>query len=182
MPISRKSLVLPVLVSGITGMLGGCASTAPKAAYSQKIAVEQQVTAPDQAAVKVDAASGVNMLESEKTRLGEKIKLKIDDRKATHKRDGDARSYSVELMVTRYEKGNAFARAMLAGLGQIHIDGDVALYLLPEHTKVGEFHMTKTFAWGGVYGGATSMEDIETTFADGVAAAVTGQEETPKKK
>jgi hypothetical protein len=67
---------------------------------------------------------------------------------------------------------------MLAGLGQIHIDGDVGVFSLPDHQKVGDFHLKKTFAWGGIYGGATSIEDIENTFADGVAAAVTGQEET----
>lgn len=56
---------------------------------------------------------------------------------------------------------------MLAGLGQIHIDGDVTMYALPDHSKVGDFHLKKTFAWGGIYGSSTSMEDIETTFADG---------------
>ena len=44
------------------------------------------------------------------------------------------------------------------------------------------FTIKKSFAWGGIYGGAVSMEDIERTFADGVAAAVTGQtEEKPQK-
>ncbi len=71
---------------------------------------------------------------------------------------------------------------MLAGLGQIHIDGTVQLYQMPEHKLIGEFDMKKTFAWGGIYGAATGMEDIETTFADGVAAAVTGQSEQPSKE
>jgi hypothetical protein len=44
-----------------------------------------------------------------------------------------------------------------------------------------EFDMQKTFAWGGVYGASTSIEEIEDTFADGVAATVTGQEHTPPK-
>jgi hypothetical protein len=42
--------------------------------------------------------------------------------------------------------------------------------------------LKKTFAWGGAYGAATSIEDIESTFADGVAAAVTGQKEDAKKQ
>ena len=72
---------------------------------------------------------------------------------------------------------------MLAGLGQIHIDGTVSVYQMPEHKLVGEFTLNKTFAWGGIYGAATSIEDIENTFADGVAANVTGQqEEQPKQK
>jgi hypothetical protein len=81
------------------------------------------------------------------------------------------------------KKGNAFARAMLAGLGQIHIDGEVVIYQMPDHVMVGEFALRKTFAWGGIYGAATSMENIEDTFSDGVAAAVTGQkEQAPKQK
>jgi hypothetical protein len=169
-------------VIGFLITLAGCAASAPKPTYALQIAVDQRIAAPDQAAVKVEAAGGINILESEKARLAEKIGLKINDRKGLNKREADARNYSVELMLTRYEKGSAFARAMLAGLGQIHIDGDVMVYALPDHNKVGEFHLKKTFAWGGVYGGATSMEDIETTFADGVAAAVTGQQEAPAKK
>jgi hypothetical protein len=86
----------------------------------------------------------------------------------------------VELLLTRYDKGNAFARAMLAGLGEIHIDGEVTLIELPERNQVGKFSISKTFAWGGIYGGTTSMDDIEQTFADGVAAAVTGQKEQKK--
>ncbi len=60
----------------------------------------------------------------------------------------------VELLLTRYDKGNAFARAMLAGLGQIHIDGKVKLLEMPE--------------------------DIEMTLVDGVASALTGQTEQSK--
>lgn len=58
----------------------------------------------------------------------------------------------------------------------------VDIYQMPEHTLVGEFNLKKTFAWGGIYGAATSMEGIEDTFADGVAATVTGQEEASKQK
>ncbi len=66
---------------------------------------------------------------------------------------------------------------MLAGLGQIHIDGEVKLVELPDRKQVGVFSVSKTFAWGGIYGGSTGIEEIEQTFADGVAAALTGQKE-----
>jgi hypothetical protein len=71
---------------------------------------------------------------------------------------------------------------MLVGLGQIHIEGKVSLYQMPARTLVGEFDLKKTFAWGGIYGAATSMDDIENTFSDGVAAAVTGQNGEPSKQ
>ncbi len=32
----------------------------------------------------------------------------------------------------------------------------------------------KTFAWGGIYGGVTRMEDVEQGLAGGIATAVTG--------
>lgn len=158
-------------------LLAGCAGTAPKAAYNQKIEVNQRIASQDVASVTVEAPPDVKVLDSERARLAEKIDQKIKDHKAANAREGDARNYAVELKLTRYEKGSAFARSMLAGLGQIHIDGDVSVFALPDRQKVGDFHLKKTFAWGGIYGGATSIEDIEGTFADGVAAAVTGQEE-----
>ena len=111
--------------------------------------------------------------------LAEIIKQKVDQRKVANAREGDKRDYELHLLVTRFNKGNAFARAMLAGLGQIHLDGTVTLLQLPDRTEAGKFSLKKTFAWGGIYGASTSMEDIERTFADGVAAAVTGQAETP---
>jgi len=148
--------------------------------FAQQIAPDSQIADQDEARVQVEAGSGVTMLDSEKMRMAEKIKQKIDLRKTANNVDGSVRTYEIDLVITKYEKGNAFARAMLAGLGQIHIDGDVAVFEMPGRTLVGNFSMRKTFAWGGIYGGVTGMEDIETTFADGVAAAVTGQKEKDK--
>jgi hypothetical protein len=159
----------------------GCAGTLPKADFAQSIAPDSHIAAKDDAKVKVDAISGVPILESERTRIAEKIKQKIDVRKTINNRDS-AKTYEIDLVLTKYEKGNAFARAMLAGLGQIHIDGEVSVLEIPGRIPVGKFTINKTFAWGGIYGGTTSMEDIETTFADGVAAALTGQSEEPQKK
>ena len=71
----------------------------------------------------------------------------------------------LNLKLTVYDEGNRFARLMLAGLGsmQIHaqvelLDGDSARVL-----TAGE--AGKTFAWGGVYGAVTGIEDIEKDFA-----------------
>jgi hypothetical protein len=161
--------------------LAGCASTTPKPEYSHEIVAEARVGQPDHAEVAIDAPEGVKILPDEERRLAEKVKAKIDARKVTNLRGGDPRSYEVYLHVTRYEKGSAVGRFLLAGVGQIHIEGKIDVYQLPAHTLVGEFDLKKTFAWGGIYGATTSVEDIENTFADGVAAAVTGQQEEPKK-
>jgi hypothetical protein len=176
-----------VATSGVAiavGVLAGCASSMPKPQYEREIVAEAHVSGHDVAEVKVDAADGVKILPQDEERLVQKIKAKIDARKEANVRTGEPNTYEVDLRLTRYEKGSAFARAMLAGLGQIHIDGKVLVYRMPMHTPVGEFALKKTFAWGGIYGAATSMDDIENTFADGVAAAVTGQkeEQTSKEK
>src|SRR5262249_45206548 len=94
----------------------------------------------------------------------------------------DQKNYAIEVTLTKYEKGSAFARAMLAGLGQIHINGVVKVYTLPEHQKAGEFLINKTFAWGGIYGASTTIEDAEMGFADGIANTLTGQEEQTQEK
>jgi Domain of unknown function (DUF4410) len=162
--------------------LTGCATTVPTADFSQQIVAGARVSAPDTVKVNVDAADAVKMLPIDKERIAEEVAMKIDARKAANATAGAARVYEVDLRLTRYDKGNAFARAMLAGLGQIHIEGVVSVFEMPGHTAVGEFTLKKTFAWGGIYGAATSIEDIEDTFADGVAAAVTGQKEAPPKQ
>jgi hypothetical protein len=87
----------------------------------------------------------------------------------------------VDLHLTRHERGNVVGRVLLAGLGQIHIEGRVSVFRMPAHTLVGEFALKKTFAWSGVDGGMTSVEDIEDTFAGGIAATLTGQKEEPPR-
>jgi Domain of unknown function (DUF4410) len=179
--ITSKYRLATVCVGLAAIALAGCASTAPKPQFSQKIVADARIGKADTTAVSVDASTEVKILPEEKERLAQKIQQKIDARKSTNVAVGAPKSYSVELHLTRYQKGSAFARFMLAGLGQIHIDGTVDVYQMPGHTRVGEFDLKKTFAWGGAYGGTTNIEDIETTFADGVAATVTGQSDEKDK-
>jgi hypothetical protein len=79
--------------------------------------------------------------------------------------------------IKRYDEGNAFARFMLAGLGQMHIDADVILSDWSTKEKIAQYEVTKTFAWGGIYGGATTIKGIEEGFAKAVAASIVGKEE-----
>jgi uncharacterized protein DUF4410 len=153
-------------------MLVGCASTAPSARFKQPIPPESRVAASDKVSVKVDPKAGVSMLSSEKQRLTEQIQAKIRATARASARARAPRGYEVDVQLNQYEKGSAFARAMLAGLGQMHIDGDVLVYQLPNRAKIGEFHLNKTFAWGGMYGASMTIEALEESFAQGVANAV----------
>jgi hypothetical protein len=166
----------------LTFCLSGCAGTAPKPDFTHPIAADARVSAADQTAVDVDAAEGVKILPMERERIAQTIQQKIDQRKVTNPGSGTTRSFAVALQLTQYDKGNAFGRALLAGVGQIHIDGTVQVYQLPDHNLVGEFQLSKTFAWGGIYGASTSIEDIEGTFADAVAATITGQNDKQVKQ
>ncbi|MCS6779025.1 MAG: hypothetical protein NZ555_04915 [Geminicoccaceae bacterium] len=80
-----------------------------------------------------------------------------------------------ELAITRYERGSAFARMMLAGLGQIHIDGELALVDRASGRELARKIVSKTFAWGGLYGGLTDIRDVEEGFAAAVASAILGR-------
>lgn len=167
--------VLAAIGAGL--LLSGCATTSPKAAFREMLPKEQRLDANDTANVKVEAGEGVVIDEYEKQRLARNILGKIDMQKLQNPDSSGKREYEIAILVTRYEKGNAFARFMLAGLGQIHIDAKASIFLLPERTKVSEFDIDKTFAWGGIYGGITSIEDVEHGFAEGVAKAVTSAKE-----
>lgn len=87
----------------------------------------------------------------------------------------DPQTLQVSIAFTRYDKGNTFARAMLAGLGQIHIDADVTLADPVAQSVIGKYEVKKTFAWGGLYGGMTGIEDVENGFAEAVAKVLLGE-------
>ncbi|MCG3149267.1 MAG: hypothetical protein PCFJNLEI_02727 [Verrucomicrobiae bacterium] len=159
----------------------GCASTAPRAKFTQPIPPASLIAAKDETNVKIEMDAKVKISDAAQVRLADKIKEAVATRQAANSPIRERKSFEVAIRLTNYDEGNAFARAMLAGLGQMHIDGVVNLFEEPVHTKVGEFRINKTFAWGGMYGASVSMADIENAFADGVAAALTGQKEKPKK-
>jgi hypothetical protein len=142
---------------------------------------DSRIAASDTVDVVITTADKINVLPVERDRVAQKIKAKIDERKVKNAAAPSPRTMQVVLNISRYEKGNAFARAMLAGLGQIHLEGTISVYQMPDHVLLEDFDMQKTFAWGGIYGAATSIEQIEDTFTDGVAATVTGQLPAPVK-
>ena len=154
-------------------LLGGCASTAPKPKFTQAMSPEAKVIARDTVNAKVSAAPGVTLLDSERERIAQQIVSQV--RTAAGAGARNHRDYEIAVTLTRYDKGSAFGRMMLAGLGQIHIDGQVSVYQLPGRAKVAEFTASKTFAWGGAYGGSVTIESIEQTFAQIIASAVCNQ-------
>jgi hypothetical protein len=167
--IKHVMLALGLLV------MAGCATDAPHAKIIQEIAQASHIHANDDSNVSVEPSTGVVMLKYEKERMAETIEARLESKKALNPVVADKRQYEIDVLITRYEKGSAFARTMLAGLGQIHIEGNIKVYLMPAKEMIGEFGLSKTFAWGGVYGGTTTIEDAEQGFAEGIADSLTGQ-------
>jgi hypothetical protein len=66
---------------------------------------------------------------------------------------------------TVYEEGNRFARLMLAGLGSMQIHAQVEMLDPKSGNLLTSGEAGKTFAWGGIYGAATGIEDLERDFA-----------------
>jgi len=163
-------------------VLAGCASSAPQAQFIQPLAPSSLTRANDNAKVALEAAPGITMMDYEKARLTERLQAQLDSKKLLNTATGDKKEYEVNVIITRYEKGDAFARAMLAGLGQIHLDGTIKVCVLPAHEQVGEFTVNKTFAWGGLYGASTTIEDAELGFVEGVTDALKGATDVPPQK
>ena len=57
---------------------------------------------------------------------------------------------------------------MLAGLGQIRLGGDVVFVDIRSGQEIGRYKLSKQFAFGGMYGATTRMEDVEAGFAKSV--------------
>jgi hypothetical protein len=173
---------LQVIAIWIAGtLLAGCAGTPPQAKFAHTMVADSRIAASDTVDVLIEPADKITVLPAERDLVAQKIKLKIDERKLKNPAAPTPRTMQVLLHITRYEKGSAFARAMLAGLGQIHLDGTIYVYQMPDRVLLEDFDLQKTFAWGGAYGASVSMEQIQDTFADGIAATVTGQADAPTK-
>lgn len=176
-----KTVILPlfILLAALHG--GGCASSAPSAKFSQKIAGDDYIMRGDNTTIEVSSDEGVVIHDYEKQRLETQIEVAIEalvkEQKTTQNRN-----YLVEVKLTRYDKGNAFARAMLAGLGQIRIDATVTLKNKDSDKVLGQFDVNKQFAFGGVYGASTNMEDVEIGLATGIAEALTGIKDSDSSK
>ncbi len=173
-----RSIQLLMLVCVV--FLVGCAGTVPKASFIAPPAKDTRVRSGDTVKVSVLTSAGVEMQASERTHLGEVIAEKLAQFQAQNAATGAPAAYEVEVVVSRFEKGNALARALLGGLGQIRIEARVRLLMAENKSMVSAFVVKKTFAWGGMYGAVTGMEDIEPAFAEGVAAALTGRAEGKK--
>ena len=75
--------------------------------------------------------------------------------------DPGGKDLLLNVKFTIYEEGNRFARFMLAGLGSMQIHADIEIKDATSGQQIYGGEAGKTFAWGGVYGAVTGMDDLE---------------------
>lgn len=124
-----------------------------------------------------EAAPGVAVANFDLERLLDRIKAEVA---ATHPEilaktapESDPPGTKIKVVITQYDEGSRFARAMLIGLGQIHLEGDVVFVGVNSGQEFARYKVSKDFAFGGLYGGLTGMEDVEKGFAKSVAEILT---------
>lgn len=154
--------------------LSACATSSTKPQAVQTMS-PQQITTLHLKSVAVTAVPGIVMTQNDFDRIGLKLKnelnaaapgIMVDPASAEAATAG-----SLKVNFTQYDSGSAFARAMLIGLGQIHVEGD-ATFLDAAGTTIGKYTIKKQFALGGIAGAVTSIQDVEDGFAKSVGEIV----------
>ena len=137
---------------------------------------------------KIEAKAGVEIPEHEQIRVATLVKQALESRapgrfvfvKEVKKASKMAptsgepgpqapKTVLMHILFTEYDQGDAFARFMIAGAGQIRIGTDVALRDQATDELLGRYEVSKQFAFGGIYGASTDMEDVEEGLALGIA-------------
>jgi hypothetical protein len=152
-------------------VLSGCADSISKPVALMPITSEK-AKAVQVANIQTDADAGTPATHQDCENISDKIKTYIQQGSPGVIVDaGTADALTMKVHITRFDRGSAVARAILIGLGQIHIDAEVTLQKA-DGTVAGKYTVKKTFALGGIAGAATRIEDVEEGFAKSVAEVV----------
>ena len=154
--------------------LSACATSSTKPLAVQSLRADQ-VTTLKLKSVSATAAPGLVMTQADFDRIILKVKNELSAAAPgilVDPASADAATASeMKINFTQYDSGSAFARAMLIGLGQIHVDGDV-LIIDSTGATTGKYQISKQFALGGIAGASTSIQDVEDGFAKSVGEIV----------
>lgn len=160
-----------VAISALVVLLAGCAGSVSKPTVLQPLPSAQQA-ALHISAISADAANGVEMSDGDFGLICQKVRGYIDQESPGVIVDpATGHGLQMKIHFTRFDRGNAFARAMLIGLGQIRIEATVSLENA-SGAPVAQYAVSKDFALGGIAGATTSVEDVEEGFAKSVAEVV----------
>jgi hypothetical protein len=156
-------------------LLAACAGSVAPPAVVQGLSLEQKQSL-HLTGVNAESGRGVVMTHEDLDRITQLVTAEINaaspDMLLAPGAPPSPQTMLLRIVVTRYDEGNAFARFMLAGLGQIYIEGDVLLLDSETMQQIAAYKVSKDFSFGGLYGGSTNVHDVEKGFARSVAEVV----------
>lgn len=165
----------------VIALISGCASTGGSYKTIDSPLTGEQEAKYSELLINLQSSNGVGLTPESIDRMRKLIvqNIKADGNNNRFKKINNepysASTLEAAVNIKKYEEGNAFARAMLAGLGQMHIDADVLLYDHATKEKLTQYEINKTFAWGGAYGAFTTIKDVEIGFSKAVADSILGK-------
>ncbi len=130
--------------------------------------------------VEVESRKALALDSSVESRISELIYAKFKERDSNWfeevpAAEDDPDTLVLSVRITKYEAGDPVARALQgAGYGQAHINAIVTIRGKLQSDILAKYSVKKTFAWGGVYGASTTIEDIEHGFAEAIVDLVLG--------
>ncbi len=174
---AKKSLLLFITVLLVVPIANGCASSPGGNTPVTQLKEGVKLTNFSKLSLEVKSGDDVSMTPTERERILnltiDKIKKDEPSRfKEINSPTPSPSTLHVSINVTRYEKTN-----VLVGLGQFRIDAQVVLEDREKQKALARYEVTKAAAFGGIYGGATKIEDVEEGFANAIAALLLGKEE-----
>ena len=170
-PFHYRSTGLRLAAMAALFFLSACAGSVAPPDVIQSIQKTTNFEQYSKLTVVAEAAPGVPIVEEAKSRIIGLVRQEVSKKypKYFSADTGNSSTLKLNMLFKSYDEGNAFARAMLAGLGQIHIDADVTLTDDVTNQTIGKFKVSKQFAFGGIVGAATDIKDVEAGFATSVA-------------
>jgi|CXWL01.1.fsa_nt_gi hypothetical protein len=177
---TNNLITLLCVLSGI--LLSACAHSA--GSYDPISPLKSGLTLGQYANLSLAAnnENTVPMTAYDRERLINKIAQKLQATnkfKSINSASPETNTLVVTIQITDYDKGNAFLRFLLAGLGQIHIDGKLTLEDRDKIEQLGKYDVSKTFAWGGIYGLSIKIEEVEDGFAETVVEILLEKDKKP---
>jgi len=180
MSLAVRAIRLSFVVGCLVVLSTGCATSPGSYKSISPPPGDAQLSKYSDLSVEVTCAKGLSLSPSDIDRIKQLIVKNVPAESSNQLKYIDqltpgSNAILAKVNITKYDEGNAMARFMLAGLGQMHIDAEVTLIDYATGQELSRSEVNKTFAWGGLYGGSTQITSIEDGFAKSVAASFSGK-------
>ncbi len=177
--MNNKYISFTVLLFSV--ILSGCAGSKGSVNLLDSSVSSSQLSEYTDVVINVNSTKNIQLSQFDKDRLTLKIEREIKSEnpsrfKTINSPSSDRKKLQAMVTIKEYEEGSAFARFMLSGLGQIHIDADIMLSDYLSKKTLAQYEVTKTFAWGGFYGGGVNIKQVEEGFCKAVAGSIIGDD------